>query len=662
MTAATSDYLLLHGRDEPLPEPTLLRAGPWTMVYEAGDLRYLRLGDRMVLLRIYAAVRDRDWGTVAGRLSNVQMDVREDSFRICYESRHRRDSIDFLWRGEIAGTADGAIRFAFDGEAKSSFLKNRIGFCVLHPMDCAGAPCQAEYVNGGRARLTFPKQVAAEQPVRGLHGLRALAHEVEPGLWAEVRFEGDTFEMEDQRNWTDASFKTFCTPLGIPYPVEMKAGQRVQQAVTLRWVEVRDGKAAAEKTVGTAVRRRPAGPALRISEDAAALPSIGLGMPGHNRAIRPSEIERLSQLRLTHLRADVSSADSQPRTALARSATEAAALGLGLELAVHLESGDGGRPPWRAYLESLRGELEKATCRPVRIAVFGGRQDKTSPLDFLRLAREILGPMGAPIGGGTNADFYQLNQARPPRELLDFVCFSMNPQVHAFDDASLIETLAAQAPAVHSARDYFGNLPVVVTPVTLRPRFNAVATGPEPPPAPGELPAQVDPRQMSLFAAVWTLGSIRYLTEAGAASVTYYETTGWQGVMETEAGPPLPDKFASQPEAVFPIYHVLADVGEFSGGELLPGQSTSPLRVNGFALRQAGRTRVLVANMSGRNESVSVTGLTGTALVKRLNVTNAEHAMRDPESWRAAPGQETALQAGLQLDLLPYEVTRVDMV
>ena len=30
---------------------------------------------------------------------------------------------------------------------------------------------------------------------------------------AELAFEGDIFEMEDQRNWTDASFKTYCTPL-----------------------------------------------------------------------------------------------------------------------------------------------------------------------------------------------------------------------------------------------------------------------------------------------------------------------------------------------------------------------------------------------------------------------------------------------------------------
>ena len=42
--------------------------------------------------------------------------------------------------------------------------------------------------------------------------------------------------MEDQRNWTDASFKTYSTPLRIPYPVEVAPGQDPVQAVTMRYL------------------------------------------------------------------------------------------------------------------------------------------------------------------------------------------------------------------------------------------------------------------------------------------------------------------------------------------------------------------------------------------------------------------------------------------
>ena len=39
--------------------------------------------------------------------------------------------------------------------------------------------------------------------------------------------------MEDQRNWTDASFKTYGTPLKNPSPVEVKAGTKISQTFAL---------------------------------------------------------------------------------------------------------------------------------------------------------------------------------------------------------------------------------------------------------------------------------------------------------------------------------------------------------------------------------------------------------------------------------------------
>ena len=110
-----------------------LRTGPLTMIFEGGDLRYIKFGELEIIRRIYAAVRDRNWGTVPGAISDLQTSIAPDSFRIAYVSTHRRDEIHFVWQAEIAGQADGTIRFTFDGEARTTFLRNRIGFCVLHP-------------------------------------------------------------------------------------------------------------------------------------------------------------------------------------------------------------------------------------------------------------------------------------------------------------------------------------------------------------------------------------------------------------------------------------------------------------------------------------------------------------------------------------------------
>ena len=76
---------------------------------------------------------------------------------------------------------------------------------------------------------TFPALV---DPVQPFLAIRALTHEVLPGLKATVRMEGDTFEMEDHRNWTDASFKTYVRPLALPWPYTLPAGEAVKQSVS----------------------------------------------------------------------------------------------------------------------------------------------------------------------------------------------------------------------------------------------------------------------------------------------------------------------------------------------------------------------------------------------------------------------------------------------
>jgi hypothetical protein len=167
---------------------------------------------------------------------------------------------------------------------------------------------------------------------------------------------------------------------------------------------------------------------------------------------------------------------------------------------------------------------------------------------------------------------------------------------------------------------------------------------------------------MSLYGAGWTLGSLKSLAESGAASITYYETTGWRGVMEREEGSPLPERFRSLPGAVFPLYHILADVGEFAGGEALSSESDQPLKVQSLALRKEGRTRLLLANMTDEPQHVRITGIpSGTRRLRFLDETNAEAAMQSPEAFRADAGTLLSDEADtLEITLRPFAVARLD--
>ena len=631
------------------PRPLPLKAGPLSLILDAGGLRYVKWGGREVIRRIYAAVRDHNWNTVAGVVSDLEVQTTDAGFHVGYVSTHRQDDIHFVWRADIRGDDDGSIRFTFDGEARSTFRRNRIGFCVLHPIhECAGAACRARYANGTERELCFPDTIAAEQPVKWLHDLAGLAHEVAPGVWAELAFEGDLFEMEDQRNWIDASFKTFCTPLRLPFPMEIKAGTRVRQEVRLRIV---DSRHAAPGGSGPSLRTQDNGAVtVRVLGHVTPLPAIGLGMASHGQPLLADEVNRLRILRAAHLRVDLRPWEASWQQQLDRAAADAGQVAAKLEVALHLDvDPEAGLLP---IAEALAGKRELL----VRVLVFHRHQKSTTPA-ALRAARTTLTAVlpGVPLGAGTDADLYQLNLQRPPADA-DFICWSMNPQVHAFDDASIAETPEAAAHQLNSVRRYFPGKPLVVSPITLRPRFNPNATGPASTAPPGELPAQVDPRQLSLLAAAWTLAVFKALAESGASGVTFYETTGWRGVMETTAGAPLPAKFPSIPGAVFPLWHVLADVGAFSGAELWHTETSAPQTVASLLLCLGGRRRWLIANLSPEPRRVAVQGMDSLTHLRCLDASSSLSAMTTPDRFRAATLRVTSSD----VELGPWAVATLD--
>lgn len=659
----TSTNLLYYGNTQPLPRQVPLNAGPLTLIYEAGDLRYIRLGGVEILRRVYSAVRDHIWGTIPPNFTNEHIDSKPDSFSIRYDVTNRQNEINFSWQGMIKGEPDGTITFTMCGKARSTFRSNRIGFCVLHPMACAGLPVKIEHVDGSTEESHFPTTIAPQLvrdghswPVAPFDNLRALSHQAFPEVWAEVRFEGDTFEMEDQRNWTDASFKTYCTPLSLPFPREIKAGTEIVQSIRLRLT----GRAAEPSSDAD---NKDVVISLGSGTNHV-MPKLGLGVASHGQPLTSTEIERLKALHLSHLRIDLRLSDPTYKTRLRQAADEAQKMGVSLEIALFLT--DSAHEEMSDLVDVLK-EIQP----PVYAWLVFHHKEKTTSAQWVNLARQYLVGYDASkkVGAGTNAYFTELNANHPPVEVLDMVAYSINPQVHAFDNASLTETLAAQAETVASARDFAREKPVVISPISLKPRFNPNASGPEAPPAPGELPSQVDPRQSSLFGLAWTLGSLKYLAESGASSLTFYETTGWRGVMEQETSTPLLQQFSSIHGAVYPMYHLFADLAEMNFGKIIPLRSSQPLLVDGL-LQQSGNARVLyLANFTSRPQVVCLDFLPGTIGLRRINETNVVEAMKAPEKFRQHPFQCLFTQTGVSaanavaktvIEMMPFETLRIN--
>lgn len=639
---------ILHVGKADLPqEPVRLRAGPLSLVYQDGEISKIFYREFEVVQRIYYRVRDQNWGTAPNRITSLTLDQDESSFNIAFQVESIQDEIDFFWEGRIRGSTSGQVEFSFDGKARSDFLTSRIGFCILHPLaTCMSQTCKVTDKDGQEHTGVFPSFIAPAQ-IEPFVDMQAMEYEVRPGVKVRLELEGDLFEMEDQRNWSDASFKTFCTPLRLECPRLVKAGSEISQRVTLKLL--------ADSPIVHIAAQQPGKENIIVTlnqEKSKALPGIGLSTPSGRPPYTEKQIRLLKQLNLSHLRLELHFSPDTSEESIKDELEKALSTELPLEIALYLQDTEQDT----ATALKLTSQLG---CAVKRWLIFEEGKYISTSMGISNFRKAAGKEIAVPIGGGSDADFYELNSQPVPFELLDFVSYSLNPQVHSADNLSLIENLEAQPMTVESARHISSHKPVIISPITLKQRFNPVAVIKDTGGKVNELPPSVDTRQMSLFAAGWTIGSLYYLLRSPVESLTYYETVGWRGVMEKEEGCSLPDKFHSLPGSVFPIYHVFADLGEFRNGQVLETKSSDPMTIACLGIRERDRTMLLISNLTNNYETVQIDGLGDQSVVRLMDERNALTAMTDSFKFRSESYKSRILGKTVQLQLHPYAVVRL---
>jgi D-apionolactonase len=185
------------------------------------------------------------------------------------------------------------------------------------------------------------------------------------------------------------------------------------------------------------------------------LPKLGVGVASHGLPLSTLERHRLARLHLNYLRVDIHFSRANWKTALRQAYDEAIGIGSRLQCALFLNN---------SAERCLSNFREMIGPDAVDWCLIFHEAKKSTSSHWFELAERSLAPHGFRLATGTNAYFAELNRQRPPRNAV--VCYSFNPQVHAFDDLSLIETLEAQPATVQSALQ-FCDRGLILSPVTL---------------------------------------------------------------------------------------------------------------------------------------------------------------------------------------------------
>lgn len=437
---------------------------------ETGALRRLSLSHGCVVYRIVSALRDEHWGTPRPRTT---LSTAGGHFVFAHDYR----AAGYGLTGSTTIDHDAAgVRITWEASAFEPFLRNRLGLSLLLPGTLAGTSLEVAHPGGDSDTRPLPRLVEPQQPFTDIAALSF----VENGTSVRIAFSGEVFEMEDQRNWTDFSFKVYGTPLALPFPVGLEPGDRLEQSIS---IEVRPAGDACPPAAAP-------DPARGTTADCAQtrMPAVGTRVGAHD----PRSSAASLALATDYHRIDVEDVShTTPALRASSGAPDHVYRWTSASPAHHGRSHD----PRRVY---VRADPSTAAVAPD-------------------------GPGTALVG--TDGAFAELNRSRPPADDDASAVFTVSPQVHDRDEEAIVDNLFGLRVVLDSARELYPRHRVGIGLLELTPHFN---------PAAGDLEQNRairpdDARQATTFALCWALAALCEAAAGGAEFVTLFDASGAHG-------------------------------------------------------------------------------------------------------------------------------------
>lgn len=621
--------LILFGTGEPVDPPRELVAGPLAVQLDRGNLRYLRWHGLEVVRGIAFVLRDASWGTHSPAISDLVAAESADAFEVTYEARRDGPEGDFAYSVRITGDATGTLAFRANGASSRSFLTCRTGFVVLHPLEgVVGRDVEVQHCSGATYRAKFPDLISPDQPI---FDIRQLTHRPRREWTVCVHMEGDAFEMEDHRNWTDASFKTYVRPLSRGYPYTIRAGETVQQAVTVAV----SGPAPPEEGI-------PEHAVVRIGGSLGRVPRLGLFVEPQDVATAAIHAQQLKALRPAYL---VGRVDLRLRDAGAQlAALDGLARSIGSPLSLQLViDGIAPRRELDLFAAGIRRIAMLDSVHVVPARDLKSRQGnhvpagEANPEDMLAAACQAF--PGTPIGGGMTVPFAELNRNRPPAGI-DFLAHATQANVHAADDVSVMETIEALPHVIRSARSFAGAVPYRLGPSTIGTSRFTVPGHVAPNPRCGRVTmAADDPRQQALFGAAFALGLTAVAAAGRVDGLTFASVAGPAGIL-------FPDGRLTPAAVFFQSFASLADAQYLQTGV------EHSADISAVAVQSNRGAHLFLANRSPKRRSVIFPGF----LHEAVSLIDAQTLFAGESGWTA---HITAVDDVIDLDA--YAVAMLDV-
>ncbi len=473
-------------------------------------LRNIKLNNLEILKMVSFLVRDKNWNNYNPKVLNSEEYKTKNDINFIFDLQYS-DKLQKLIVKNKYIISESKLTFLSEGLFESDFWTNRIGFNLLLPLKDVIGKDVVITKESKKIKAKFPVAISPDQP---FFKFNKIEYNFNKHYDVIIDFKGIDFEMEDQRNWGDASYKIYSGSLLDPFPYKINKGKKFYQEINIYF----DKKNTNIKNLDKKIYKISEHSSLKFK-----MPKIGIKIKKFD------EINLVKNLNFNFFYF-IKDFENNKENKIEQNFKKHIYL---VALIDHNKDVKSVIAQIYEYINNNKIFLNKLLiCPKIYLNSFqpAGEWPNVPNLSKYYMEAKKFFPDKL-IVGGMVTNFTELNRKRPEGEF-DVINFSLTPIVHDASDIGVMDTPEDVSYILKTLESFSNNKPIHVGPITIgmhhNPYGEKLANNSENQRL--EM-AEFDPRHDSLLGISWSVAILSQLIGENTKYLTFDSILGHHGIL-----------------------------------------------------------------------------------------------------------------------------------
>ena len=485
-------------------------------------LRNIKYKNIEILKLISFLVRDKNWNNYNPEIIKISTYKTDDYLNFEFDLRYGNN--EKLEVKILLIVKDHSIKLSAKGKFLTDFWTNRIGFNLLLPLDgVVGQKADITNSNSSSELSKFPLNISPNQPMVKFNNL---SYQMFDSLDLNIKFSGIHFEMEDQRNWGDASYKIYSGSLLDPFPFKENINSIFHQEIEISVSEKNNSSLKIEDN-------------NFLSDDLSQelqMPEIGIKIDDESNFDKNFDVDFLYHI------IDFEKPINSNKNFFNKPVYLIA-------LIDHAKNINTVMNDIKEYIKLNPMLLDKLLiCPKIYLNSFQPTSEwpaVPSLSAYYKAAKSHFSQVK--IFSGMVTNFTELNRKRPDGDY-DGINFSFTPIVHDASDYGILDTPNSLEYIINTIETFSNDAPIHIGPMTVGMHFNPYGEKLADNPDNVRLEmAENDPRHDSLLSLCWSVAVFSQIISKNTKYLTFASMTGVHGIFTDD----------NQKRPLFYLYEIL---------------------------------------------------------------------------------------------------------